>query len=82
MQGPIPTGTKPVKLHRSIEVHEINNSGHVVSMIETTEYKLAKFLDLIIKPSISDKYMLVINQLLYQKIKRSKSSITSKFGWL
>ena len=59
MQSLIPTGNKPGKLYGLIKVHKINNPARpVVSMIGTPQYKLAKFLDSVIKPSITDKCML------------------------
>ena len=55
MQSLIPTGSKPGKFYGLIQVHKINNPArHVVSMTGTTEYKLSKLLDPVIKPSILD----------------------------
>ena len=49
----IPTESVPGKLHGLIKVHEENNPARrVVSMINTPEYKFAKFLDSIIKPYV------------------------------
>ena len=41
-------------------------------MIGTPEYKLAKFLDSIIKPSIPDKYMLSSTNYFIEKLKQVK----------
>ena len=63
MQSLIPTGSKLGKLYGSIKVHKINDPARpVVSVIGTPEYKLAKFLDSVIKPSIPD------NTCCYQPI--------------
>ena len=52
MQSLISTGSKPGKLYGLIKIHKINNPARpVVSMIGTPEYKLAKLLDSVIKPS-------------------------------
>ena len=56
MQSLISTDSKPGKLYGLFKVHKINNPARpVVSMIRIPEYKLAKFLDSVIKPSILDK---------------------------
>ena len=71
MQSLIPTGSKPGKLYGLIKVHKINNPARpVVSMIGTPEYKLAKFLDSVIKPSIPDKYMLSSTNHFIEKLKQ------------
>ena len=73
MQSLIPTGSKPEKLYGLIKVHKINNPARpVVSMIGTPEYKLAKFLDSVIKPSIPDKYMLSLTNHFIEKLKQEK----------
>ena len=55
----IPSGSKPGKLYGMAKVHKPNVPLRpVVSMIGTPEYKLAKFLDSLIKPYIPDTYLL------------------------
>ena len=55
----LPTGSTPGKLYGLIKVHKEDNPARpVISMVGSTEYKLAKFLDTIIKPYISHKHML------------------------
>ena len=55
----IPSGSNPGKLYGLIKTHKPNNPCRpVVSMIGTPEYKLAKFLDSIIKPHIPNTYLL------------------------
>ena len=55
----LPTGSAPGKLYGLINVHkEVNPACPVISMVGSPEYKLAKFLDMIIRPYISDKHML------------------------
>ena len=54
----IPTGSVPGKLYGLIKVHKKDNSAKpVVSMINTPEYKLARFLDSIIKPHVPNSYV-------------------------
>ena len=73
MQSLIPTGSKPGKLYGLINVHKIYNPARpVVSMIGTPEYKLARFLDSVIKPSIPDKYMLSSTNYFIEKLKQVK----------
>ena len=55
----IPNGSKPGKLYGMAKVHKPDIPLRpVVSMINTPEYKLAKFLDGLIKPHIPDKFLL------------------------
>ena len=55
----IPFDFQPGKLYRIAKVHETRVPLRaVVSMVETPEYKLAKFLDNLIKPYIPDIYLL------------------------
>ena len=59
IQRLLPTGSTPGKLYGLIKVHKEDNPARpVISMVASPEYKLAKFLDTIIKPYISDKHML------------------------
>ena len=70
MQSLIPTGSKAGKLYGLIKVNKINNpSRPVVSIIGTPKYKLAKFLDSIIKPSTSSKCMLSSTNHFIEKLK-------------
>ena len=74
MQSLIPIGSKPGKLYGLIKVHKINNPARpVVSMIGTSEYKLAKFLHSVIEPSIPDKYMLSSTNHFIEKLKQAKA---------
>ena len=53
----IPSGSKPGKLYGLAKVHKDNTPLRpVVSMVGTPEYKLAKYLDNLIKPHIPDTY--------------------------
>ena len=55
----IPNGSKPGKLYGMAKVHKPDIPLRpVVSMINTPEYKLAKFLDGLIKPHIPDRFLL------------------------
>ena len=55
----IPSGSNPGKIYGLVKVHKTDNPVRpVVSMIGTPEYKLAKFLDVIIKPYMPQTYML------------------------
>ena len=47
----LPTGSTPGKLYGLIKAHKEDNPARpVISMVGSPEYKLAKFLDTIIKP--------------------------------
>ena len=55
----IPSGSSPGKLYGTVKVHKPNFSLRpVVSMVNTPEYALAKFLDNTIKPYLSQTCML------------------------
>ena len=55
----IPSGTKPGKLYGLAKVLKDNTPLRpVVYMVGTPEYKLAKYLDNLIKPLIPDTYLL------------------------
>ena len=61
----IPSGSQPVKLHGIAKVHKTNVPLRpVVSMVGTQEYKLAKYLDNLIKPHIPDTYLLRLRKIL------------------
>ena len=54
-----PTGSQPGKLYGLCKAHKIGFPFRpVVSMINTAEYHLAKYLDKLIKPQIPSKFML------------------------
>ena len=58
-EGLIPNGSKPGKLYGMAKVHKPDVPLRpVVSMINTPEYKLTKFLYGIIKPHIPDRFLL------------------------
>ena len=55
----IPNDSKPGKLYSMAKVHKPDVPLRpVASMINTPEYKLAKFLDVPIKPHIPDRFLL------------------------
>ena len=60
----IPNGSKPGKLYGMAKVHKPDIPlRRIASMISTPEYKLAKFLDGLIKPHIPDRFLLRYIQL-------------------
>ena len=62
IQKLVPSGSASGKIYGLVKVHEKDNKLRpVVSMVGTPEYKLAKFLDKIIKPYIPNNYMFGIN---------------------
>ena len=64
-----PSGSNPGKMHGLVKVHKNNNPVRpVVSMIGTTEYLFAKFLDEIIKPYIPQTYLLKSNKQFLDRI--------------
>ena len=62
----LPCGSQPGKLYGMAKIHKDGCPLRpVVSMIGTAEYKLAKYLDNLIKPNIPNQYMLgSTNELL------------------
>ena len=55
----IPSGTGPGKLYGLCKVHKENKAMRpVVSMVNTPEYSLAKYLDSFIKPNIPSQFMI------------------------
>ena len=53
------SGSKPGRIYGLAKVHKNNYPlRSVISMIDSPEYELAKFRDSLIKPLISNKYML------------------------
>ena len=65
----IPSGSQPGKLYGLCKVHKKDFPMRpIVSMINTPEYELAKYLDNFIKPNIPKKYMLNSTQDFLYKI--------------
>ena len=65
-----PTGSQPGKMYGLCKVHKPGLPFRpVVSMLNTAEYKLAKFLDNIIKPHIPSKHMLDSTSSFLDKLK-------------
>ena len=65
-----PSGSQPGKLYGLCKVHKENYPFRpVVSMLGTAEYKLAKYLDQIMKPHIPSKYMLSSTWEFLDKLK-------------
>ena len=68
----IPSGSKPGKLYGMAKVHKFDVPLRlVISMIGTPEYKLAKFLDDLIKPHIPDTYLLKSTQEFTDRLKET-----------
>ena len=67
----IPSGSKPGKLYGLAKVHKDNTPLRpVVSMVGTPEYKLAKYLDNLIKPHIPDTYLLKYTDDFIERLKQ------------
>ena len=67
----IPSGSKPGKLYGLAKVHKDNTPLRpVVSMVGTPEYKLAKYLDNLIKPHIPDTYLLKSTDNFIERLKQ------------
>ena len=67
----IPSGSKPGKLHGLAKVHKNNTPlTPVVSMVGTPKYKLAKYLDNLIKPHIADTYLLKSTDHFIERLKQ------------
>ena len=78
----LPSGSQPGKIYGLCKVHKLGNPLRpVVSMINTAEYNLAKYLDKIIKPKIPAKFMLNSTKSFLDKLKdyvfKSSSIIVS-----
>ena len=68
----IPTGSGPGKLYGQAKVHKPDTPLRpIISMTGTPEYKLAKFLDNLIKPYIPDTYMINSTEQFLDKLKNS-----------
>ena len=64
-----PSGSQPGKLYGLCKVHKKDFPMRpIVSMVNTPEYKLAKYLDNFIKPNIPKKFMLNSTQDFLSKI--------------
>ena len=65
------SGCAPGKLYGTIKVHKQDKPARpIISMINTPEYRLAKFLDELIKPYIPNRYMLDSTQDFITKLKQ------------
>ena len=65
----VPSGSQPGKLYGLCKVHKKDYPMRpIVSMVNTPEYELAKYLDNFIKPCIPKKYMLNSTQDFLEKI--------------
>ena len=74
-----PTGSQPGKIYGLCKVHKDGLPLRpVVSMVNTSEYEIAKFLDELIKPNIPDKYMLNSTSNFMDKLKSFGFSKTDK----
>ena len=66
----IPSGSQPGKLYGIAKVHKTNVPLRpVVSMVGTPEYKLAKYLDNLIKPHIPNTNLLRSTENFIEKLK-------------
>ena len=66
----IPSGSKPGKLYGQAKVHKSNVPLRpVVSMVDTPEYNLAKYLDNMIKPYIPDTHLLRSTEDFLERLK-------------
>ena len=67
----IPSGSKPGKLYGLAKIHKNNVPLRpVVSMVDTPEYHLAKYLDNLIKPHIPDSYLLKSTDDFIQRLSK------------
>jgi hypothetical protein len=65
-----PSGTGAGKLYGTCKVHKAGYPVRpIVSMINTPEYNLAKYLDTVIKPCIPDTYSITSNVEFIKKLK-------------
>ena len=68
-KGLVPSGSQPGKLYGLCKVHKKDNPMRpIVSMVNTPEYELAKYLDDFIKPCIPKQYMLNSTHDFLEKI--------------
>lgn len=67
-----PTGSQPGKLYGMVKVHKDGNPVRpVISMINTAEYNLAKWLDSYIKPNIPSQYSVASTDEFLENLKQS-----------
>ena len=68
-KGLIPSGSQPGKLYGLCKVHKKDYPMRpIVSMVNTPEYELAKYLDSFIKPCIPSRFMLNSTQDFLEKL--------------
>ena len=67
----IPSGSKPGKLYGKAKVHKSNVPLRpIVSMVDTPEYSLAKYLDNVIKSYIPDTHLLRSTEDFLERLKQ------------
>ena len=65
-----PSGTGTGKLYGLCKAHKKNFPLRpIVSMINTAEYKLAKYIDQLIKPHVPDQYSVTLNAQFLERLK-------------
>jgi len=65
-----PSGSQPGKIYGLCKVHKTGNPLRpVVSMLNTAEYHLAKYLDRVIKPNLPSRFMLNSTKAFIDRIK-------------
>ena len=75
----LPCGSQPGKMYGMAKVHKDNCPLRpVVSMLNTAEYNLAKYLDSYIKPNIPSQYMLHSTNQLLSVLEDNKNLANSK----
>ena len=75
----IPSGSKPGRIYGLVKVHKNNYPLRpVISMIDSPEYELAKFMDSLIKPLVPNKYMLNSTDDFLMKLNNSNISSNDK----
>ena len=79
IQKLIPSGSKPGRIYGLVKVHKNNYPLRlVISMIDSPEYELAKFMDSLIKPLVSNKCMLHSTDDFLMKLNNSNISSDDK----
>ena len=67
-----PSGSQPGKLYGTVKVHKDGNPLRpVISMLNTAEYNLAKWLDTFIKPNIPTAYSVASTDEFLENLKQS-----------
>ena len=75
----ISSGSKPGRIYGLVKVHKNNYPLRpVISMIDSPEYELAKFMDSLIKPLVPNKYMLNSTDDFLIKLNNSNISSNDK----